>query len=364
MTQRKQPLLLSAVAIASFCIGGLLVKYYPQIKSHLAALIQRQDDLTTTTWPEAFSVVHMRSSADSSLQPAYFFAAPREVAKPLVVSLHAWNGNYAQNDPLAAMAMHEGWNYIHPDFRGPNHTKEACLSQKSLADIDDAIQYAIDNGAVDGDNIFVVGVSGGGHATLGAYLKSRHRIKAFLAWAPISDLISWFHQAKSRNTEYAAHILQCTSDGMHLDENEARLRSPIFWAMPTTPKGRLEIYAGINDGYTGSVPISHSVLFFNRLVEHYGYAESRVEASDMVKLLTRGMEMERGEERKEIGERVVLFSKKTPLVSLTIFDGGHEMLHAYCFKRLKEIAEQGAAQEGKSATRHPRQRALTFGPSQ
>jgi hypothetical protein len=51
-------------------------------------------------------------------------------------------------------------------------------------------------------------------------------------------------------------------------------------------------------------------------------------------------------------------------VSLTIFDGGHEMLHAYCFKRLKEIAEQGAALEGKSATRHPRQGALTFGPSQ
>ena len=78
MTQRKQPLLLSAVAIASFCIGGLLVKYYPQIKSHLAALIQRQDDLTTTTWPEAFSVVHMRSSADNSLQSAYFLRHRQE----------------------------------------------------------------------------------------------------------------------------------------------------------------------------------------------------------------------------------------------------------------------------------------------
>jgi len=72
----------------------------------------------------------------------------------------------------------------------------------------------------------------------------------------------------------------------------------------------------------------------------------------MVKLLTRGMEMERGEHLKEIGGHVVLFSKNTPLVSLTIFDGGHEMLHAYCFKRLQEMAEQGAALDGDSATRH------------
>ncbi len=236
MTQRKPPLLLTAVAIASFCLGGLSVQYYPQIKSRLTALIHRREALTTPTWPEGFSVVHIRSSADGSLQPAYFFAAPPGGAQPLVVSLHAWNGNYAQNDPLAARARHEGWNYIHPDVRGPNHTKEACLSQKGLSDVDDAIQYAIDNGAVDGGNIFVVGASGGGQATLGAYVTSRHRIKAFLAWVPISDLIAWFHQSQSRHTEYAAHILQCTSDGMRLDENEARLRSPLFWDLPTTPQ--------------------------------------------------------------------------------------------------------------------------------
>ena len=40
------------------------------------------------------------------------------------------------------------------------------------------------------------------------------------------------------------------------------------------------------------------------------------------------------------------------------------MLAARDELKLKEIAEQGAAQAGKSATRHPRQGALTFGPSQ
>ena len=352
MTQRKQSLLLSTIAIASFCLGGLAVKYAPQIKPYLSALIHRWDALPTPPWPEDFAVVHIPSSADGSLQPAYFFAAPPGVVQPLVVSLHTWNTDYAQNDPLAARARQEGWNYIHPDFRGPNHTKAACLSQQSLADIDDAIQYALDHGAVDGGNIFVVGVSGGGYATLGAYVQSRHRIKAFLAWAPISDLISWFYQSKSRNADFAADILQCTSDGMRLDAHEARLRSPLFWDLPAPPRGRLEIYAGINDGYTGTVPISHSVLFFNRLVEHYGYAASRVEASDMAKLLTRGME--RGEHLQEMDGHGVLFARQTPLVSLTIFDGGHELLPDYCFKRLKEIAAQDAPLDGDAATRHTR----------
>jgi len=121
--------------------------------------------------------------------------------EPLIVSLHTWSGDYSQNDPLAEMARKEGWNYIHPDFRGPNRTRDACLSKKAITDIDDAVQYAKDNGNgnVDMNNIFIVGASGGGYATLGSYLKISHQIKAFLSWVPISDLSAWFHQSKNRN---------------------------------------------------------------------------------------------------------------------------------------------------------------------
>ena len=93
---------------------------------------------------------------------------------------------------------------------------DACLSNKALADIDDAIQYAKDNGHVDTNNVFVVGVSGGGYATLGLYLRVSHQIKTFFSWVPVSDLSAWFYQSKNRNAKYAQDILQCTSDGITL----------------------------------------------------------------------------------------------------------------------------------------------------
>src|SRR5690606_40223292 len=43
--------------------------------------------------------------------------------------------------------------------------------------------------------------------------------------------------------------------------------------MPTPVKQRkdatLHIYAGINDGYTGSVPISHSLELYNKVVKDF-----------------------------------------------------------------------------------------------
>ena len=337
MTRKNQILFLLATAMVSFCIGGLSDKYYPQIKACLVSQVNKWDNVVTTKWGEGFQLVQIRSSVDSSLQSAYFSVSHSGIVKPLLVSLHTWSGDYSQNDPLATMAYKHGWNYIHPDFRGPNWSKDACLSNKAIADIDDAIQYAIDNGSVDTENIFIVGASGGGYAVLGSYLKTRYKIKTFQSWVPISDLSAWFHQSRSRNAKYAQDILKCISNGIIFDENEARQRSPLFWDMPAAPKGKLEIFAGINDGYTGSVPISHSILFFNRLVAHYGYPESRVEAFDIVKLLSRSIE--RTGHFKKIDGRAVLYAKNTPPVSLIIFDGGHEMLPEYCFERLKEIAE-------------------------
>ena len=344
MTRKQSRLLFLSIAIAACFIGGLVVNYFPWMKSRLMSNINKWD---------GFSRVQIRSNADGSLQPAYFVASRARILKPLVVSLHTWSGDYSQNDPLAGMTKGEGWNYIHPDFRGPNWTKDACLSNKAVSDIDDAIQYAINSGSVDIEKIFVVGVSGGGYATLGSYLKTSHNIKAFLSWAPISDLSAWFHQSRSRNAKFVQDILQCTSDGTILNESEARQRSPMFWDLPVKPKGRLEIFAGINDGYGGSVPISHSIQFFNRVVAHYGYLESRIGEDDIVKLLTRGVKKENGSDK--IGDREVLYAKNTTLVSITIFNGDHEILPEYCFRRMKTIAEQGSALDGDSAALHPHQ---------
>lgn len=320
--------------------------YFPQIK-YFMSKIDKWDDAKPSKWNDAFSLVHIQSSVNRYRQPAYFVPSPSGIPKPLLLSLHTWSGDYSQFDPLAEMALNADWNYIHPDFRGPNWTKEACLNNQVISDIDDAIQFAIDNGSVDTANIFVAGASGGGHATLGSYLNLSHSVKAFLAWVPISDLIAWYHQSKCRNTKYAQDILKCTSDGSVLNEDEARRRSPLYWEPPLEPRGRLEIFAGINDGYTGSVPISQSILFFNKLVEHYGYTECKVGENDMIKLLTRGFETPGTP--KKLGDRLVIYEKVTEPVSLIIFDGTHEMLPEYCFSRMQHLAEQGAAVGANSA---------------
>jgi len=292
-------------------------------------------------WRSAFKHIKIVSSEDGSLQDAYFLSSSEK--KPLLVSLHTWSGDYSQADPLAELALKYNWNYIHPNFRGPNWTKGACLSSLVTTDIDDAIGYAFNNATVDYKNIFIVGVSGGGYATLGSYLKTKHDIKAFLSWVPISNLTDWYYQSKSMlNEEYANNILACTSsiDEGKLDDISSKKRSPIYWDVPTRSNGLLEIYAGINDGHTGegSVPISHSLLFFNHIVSALGESESRIDSSTIINLLTRAFKGNYN--YKKIDNRAVIYQKKSRNISITIFDGGHEMLPNHTFKRLIEISKQ------------------------
>ncbi len=293
------------------------------------------DDTSSDKW-KGFQEVEIPSTADGQLQSAYFL--PAESKAPLLISLHTWSGDYSQRDPIAPIAQDAGWNYIHPNFRGMNNTPDSTLSSKALADIEDAIQYAIDHGNVDMDNIFIVGTSGGGYATLGAYMHTKHPVKAYMAWVPISDIEAWYYQSLVRNKKYARHILKSTSKGGELNVEEARSRSPLYFAMPKVSKGKLEIHAGINDGYTGSVPTSQSILFFNRLAREYGHEDAVVSEADIIKILSRGLKPDPA--LGTLGDRTILFQRETPEVSLTIFDGGHEMLPEYCFERITVLAKQ------------------------
>ena len=153
--KRNNTILLLFLILTSFIVGGLTGHYYPQIKSRLISNMNIWDNTSDERWGEGFSIVTIRSSVDDTEQSAYFFKADSGTPKPLIVSLHTWSGDYSQNDPLAPMAKDAGWNYIHPDFRGPNWTADACLSEKAIADIDDAMKYGIDNGNVDMTNVFV-----------------------------------------------------------------------------------------------------------------------------------------------------------------------------------------------------------------
>lgn len=286
------------------------------------------DNTTSNVWTSDFSLVEIKSSIDGSLQKAWYHKTTKHSPQPLIVSLHTWSGDYNQEDPLAQEVLLRDWNYIHPDFRGANNKPEACGSPLVLADLEDAIAYAIKNGFTDAANVHIIGVSGGGYATLLAYMKLKFPVKSFNAWASISDLDSWYWESKGRAAKYATDIEQVVMLNGILNRVELLKRSPLYLSVPTQRKGaQLNIYAGIHDGYTGSVPITHSLLFYNRLASLlFPKRKNNIVAdSTIISLLTKRTNPY-ADTSKKINNRIIHLYKQLPGLTLTVFEGGHEML--------------------------------------
>ena len=239
-----------------------------------------------------------------------------------------------QKDTIAWMCIENDYNYIHPDFRGPNNTYEACGSSLVISDIDDAIDFALKNRNVDKNQIHIIGVSGGDYATLLMYMKSKYNVSTFLAWAPISDIERWYFESVGRKNRYYKDIAKATSKNGEVDEDfsfsirEARDRSTIFMDVPVEKRknSKLFIYTGIHDGYTGSVPVTHSLLFYNKVVTDLGAAEKDLISDDeIIKLATYRM-FPYPWKREIDGKRVYYKKNCQGEVVLTVFDGSHEML--------------------------------------
>lgn len=288
------------------------------------------DDTSRPGWPQQFLDVEIPSTADGKIQPAYFYATSQDKPQPLIVSLHTWSNNYQQRDPLIQEILSLDYNYIRPDFRGPNNTPEACGSPLVASDIDDAITYALENANVDIHNIHVIGVSGGGHATLIAWMQSRHNIRSFSAWVPITDLSKWYYQSLGRQTRYASHIaLATTGNEKHLDVQEAKKRSPLFMDTPVELRknSKLYLYAGIHDGYKGSVPITHSLEMYNKIIRDFNpVASTELISEDIINqmVVARYMPVDG---KQTLSDRKIHFAHQfEDKVQIVIFEGGHEML--------------------------------------
>ena len=91
---------------------------------------------------------------------------------------------------------------------------------------------------------------------------------------------------------------------------------------PDTP---VYIFAGIHDGFTGSVPMTHSVRLFNRLAELYGAPGQKVDDGTLIEMLDRrvGPDSAKG---SKIAGRLIHLERSAGAAHLTIFEGGHEML--------------------------------------
>jgi hypothetical protein len=90
---------------------------------------------------------------------------------------------------------------------------------------------------------------------------------------------------------------------------------------------KLSIYAGIHDGYTGSVPITHSLLFYNKVVKDFDPTEEKasIPDQDILEMIT--SRNFRNKPGKSIGNRLIHYEKSfKDRMKIVIFEGGHEQL--------------------------------------
>lgn len=313
-------------------------KIWTSLKNMFRETYIKLDDTRNLNWKKEFSVITTHSSLDNAEQKAYFYTTKSSDPKPLVVSLHTWTGYYTQKDAFADLCLQHDINYIHPDFRGANFFKDACCSKLALNDIDEAISYAIVHANVDPNKIYLIGGSGGAHAALGTFIKSKHKIRKVSSWAAITDLVAWYDESLVLKNNYANNILACTdSKNGILNVSEAQERSPMYLEMPTDRLADTNIYLyhGIYDGIQGSVPITQSINFYNKLL-------SELNVDDTSKYVSDSEKLQLLEHRKplqdycEIGGRKIFLLKQYQNIKLVLFEGNHELLYDYAFKELLE----------------------------
>jgi len=294
-------------------------------------------------------VVAIDSSLDGSHQMVRYLRA-RGKSRPLLVALHTWSYDYTQDvcDEYFARCRARGWHCVFPDFRGPNDTPAGCGSEAAIADVLDAVKWAVDTFDVDPRRIFLAGASGGGHMSLLAAGHSPSTWTAVSAWVPISDLARWYDETAERGLGYTEHLEKSCGGPPGASpriDSEYRLRSPLtsLWRAHIIP---MDINAGIHDGHggtfggSGSVPVGHSIRAFNELVRAAGNPGDSI-PDEVISFIER-------EERApddfpsetsfdSVYGREIPLRRTSGLTRLTVFEGGHEIIYDAAFEWFEEF---------------------------
>lgn len=235
------------------------------------------------TTPEMKDIL-IKSTIDETDQPSLFHYAG-EGGRPLVVGLHTWSANrFNQVNSMLPWAIKNGWNLLLPEFRGPNLTsnpqaKDACGSKKAKQDVIDAVDYIKANYDVDGDNILLVGGSGGGHMALlmAGYAPSLWR--AVASFVPLTDVEAWYHEKKDNpvGAAYADHIAACCGGEPSPETyDEYRYRSPMTY-IAEIARSNTKIFTGKFDP---SIPSHHGLDIFCEIFNKYPDARVFIDMFD------------------------------------------------------------------------------------
>lgn len=281
-------------------------------------------------WPNQVKTVHYLTTIDHSHQPMLIYPAKGQEKRPLLIGLHTWSGSYSQaggQTLLAKWAINYNWNFIHPHFRGPNRTPDACGSDKVVQDILDAVAFMKKNYNIDEDRIYLIGGSGGGYTALMMAGKVPDMWAGVSAWVPISDILTWWRQKKQQGSKYAADIEKVIGGQPSSNikyEKECLKRSPITYLI-NARNTNIDINAGVKDGRNGSVPFTHSLYAFNAIVPpeeqlSYEFINSFYEN------LTPPEGTPQPKPDPVYGSKNIIFRKIFNNTRVTIFNGKHEFI--------------------------------------
>lgn len=275
--------------------------------------------------------VSITSSADGTQQPSYVIFPdgfdPDGAAVPLLVSLHSWSANLEQrNEHLEKLADQRGWVYLFPNFRGRNDNPAACGSELAQQDILDAVQWAKKRYPIDPRRIYLTGSSGGGHMTM--LMVGRHPKvwAAASAWVGISDLAAWH---KKHAGDRYGDMMEAACGGAPGSKDavdaQYRQRSPLTY-LHRAAGVPLDIAAGVHDGYSGSVPIRHSLEAFNVIAK--AAQAKQISAPEIEQISRRDGRLTKPLASDQVDDasfgREIHLRRTAGPARVTIFEGGHE----------------------------------------
>ena len=275
--------------------------------------------------------VRIPSTKDGSLQILRFWPSPSKEKRPLLVVLHTWSldafGHAGYDKVSENWCRQNDWSYLVPNFRGPNKTPQSCCSEYAIQDVLDAVDWARKQTNVDQERIYLLGGSGGGLMSLMLAARKPDLWAGVSTWCPIFDLELWYGETRKLGLGYWRDLEKVCGGTPEQCGEDYRRRSPR--TVLGLAKGRVtvNISTGIHDGRHGSVPVGHAIRAFNSLADDVDVLSEEVIA-----------EIERtesvpGDLRPSIPAdslypgRKVHFQRRSNQVSLTLFEGGHDIFY-------------------------------------
>ncbi len=180
---------------------------------------------------------------------------------------------------------------------------------------------------MDTTRIYLVGSSGGGYTALLVLGQHPEQWAGVSAWVPITDLAAWYSQTAAAGRKYAQDIMNACGgqpgESPVIDQ-EYRTRSPMTYLSPAI-KTPVDINAGIHDGHSGSVPVSHSLHAFNAL----SHQQDQISEEHIENIVTQRAvpdSLNAAVYDSVYGLKQPLFRRSSDNVRITLFEGGHEII--------------------------------------